>query len=124
MPLDEGYPIKCVYAYIEDVFPADGQEEEFYIVSVSREGTIHHEETEAPIIPLEQTVEELSMLYGAPSALIGRRVRIEYTGRDYTSGVARVVADSIPGGGTQMNKIESRGFRYAVPGSGGGGFSP
>lgn len=119
MALDTNVPIKCTYGFIEDIFPASGLEEEFYIIKVILEATVYHEACEAPMIPMEQTVEELSALYGPPSALIGRRVRIEYTGRDYKSGVARVVADRIPGGGTEMNQINSRGFRYAVPGSGG-----
>lgn len=119
MALDTGVPIKCTYGYIDDIFPAEGLEEEFYIIKVSLESSVHPTSSEVPMIPIEQTVEELSALYGPPSALIGRRVRIEYTGRDYTSGVARIVSDIVPGGGTAMNQINSRGFRYAVPGKGG-----
>lgn len=119
MALDPNVPIKCTYGHITEVFPADGVEEEYYIVQVSLENSVLQDETEVPMIPIEQTVEELSALYGPPSAIIGRRVRIEYTGRDYKSGIARIVSDLIPGGGTQMNKIKSRGFKYAVPGKGG-----
>ena len=87
MVIEEGVPIKSMYGYIQEVWQTDQDEDEYYIVRVSREGGIGVVDTNLPVIPLEQTVEELSSLYGPPSALIGRRVRVIYTGRDFTDGV-------------------------------------
>ena len=115
--LDEGIPIKCVYGYITNIYLAEGEEDEYYVVGVEREGTTAPDGTPYPTIPMEQTVEELSSLYGPPSSLVGRRVRVDYTGRTFHSGIARVVSERFPGGGTNMNELPGRGFRYAIPGS-------
>jgi len=118
--MDYGYVVKVVYGYITDIYTGDEEEEQddYYIVQIQRENTVNPTNSDYEYIALEQTPEELAALYGAPSDLIGKRVRVDYTGRDFRSGTARIVADVVPRGGQSLTEIESRGFRYAVPGEG------
>jgi hypothetical protein len=117
MPLTEEVPIKCMYGYIHDVMSSDNEKtrNEYYIVRVIVEG-IEVIDTNIAAIPLEQTAEELTALYGPPESLIGRRVRIDYTGDNFADGVARVVAPIIPNEGQAMNDSKTRGFQYALAG--------
>lgn len=109
--------IKFIYGYIRDVLQIENQE--IYTVRISTEDTMEEIDSNLSAIPLDQTPEELSSLYGPPSSLIGRRVRVEYTSNSYADGVARIVADFEMRDQTSFNTNKTRAFRYAVAGGGG-----
>lgn len=104
------------YGYVVGVGSTD--ENPRYLVLVKKE--FSYGVDGAPVlIPVEEPAEVLASTYGRPEDLIGQRVRVEYFGTNWRTGVARIVPSrdipSRPG----LTDIPSRGFRYAVAGGGG-----
>lgn len=104
------------YGYIVGVGSPD--ESPRYLVLVRKE--FSHGIDGAPVlIPVEEPAEVLASTFGRPEDLIGQRVRVEYFGSNWRTGVARIVpgrdVPSRPG----LTEIPGRGFRYAIAGSGG-----
>lgn len=114
--LNSSSELKFVYGYITEVSEIENQS--FYVVKVRTENSLASFETSVPMIPLDQTPEELSSLYGPPSALLGRRVKVEFTGANFSSGVAKIVTGSRLRDETGFNTNKTRPFRYAVAGGG------
>jgi hypothetical protein len=114
--LEEDTRISAIYGHIIDVLSINGQD--FYIPLVALERTVFGVDSQSHYIPLDETDAQLAATYGTPRDLKGNRVRIEYYGQKWNSGVARIV----PGRGRQpsgnITEIPSRGFRYAVAGGG------
>jgi len=96
----------------------EDQDDTYYIAIVAKEMNSLQADSQLAIMPIGHTIEELSSLFGEPSDLIGRRVRIEYRGGNWRTGMCRLAAPVVQGSvGTAM-EVPSRGFRYAVAGGG------
>lgn len=91
-----------------------------YRAAVARERTRNTASQDWHLLPFDQTVEELRSLYGDPQDLIGLRVRIEYYGTNWTLGRIRIVSPKGLETRSSGSEFNNRGFRYAVPGEGGG----
>jgi hypothetical protein len=116
--------VKAEYGYIVDIIaPSPEEDNQYYIAEVAKENSALPSDIYTAIVHMEQTPQELASLYGTPRDLIGLRVRIDYTGNDFRSGVARVVSGRAPTAMGGFTEVRSRGFRHARPGTQGGGFS-
>lgn len=104
------------YGYIIDIVSVG--EARFFTAMISRERTFRDHLADATVMSLEQTSEELIATYGSPEDLIGLRVRIDYVGNNWTKGIAKVVGSYTPQDIGHSTDIDSRGFRYAIPGRG------
>jgi hypothetical protein len=93
-------------------------EDRYYKVLVALEGARAGQAVKnARVVTIEEPGEHLAATFGEPEDLIGRRVRIEYTGGNWWRGVARVIPQQNEALGESLD-LPSRGFRYAVAGGG------
>jgi hypothetical protein len=108
--------IKAIYGYIMEVLNIE--EEDYYIPLVALENHALPVDTQCHYIPLDETPEQLASNYGEPRDLIGLRVRVEYYGTRWRTGVARIVPGRTRRPVGTATEIPSRGFRFAVAGGG------
>jgi len=108
--------LNTIYGHIIDIFTTG--EDDYYVPLVTLESSSFPAETNIAFVPLDESNEQLAATYGSPRDIIGLRVRIEYRGIQWMSGIARIAPekDRVPVG--NATSIPSRGFRYAVAGGG------
>ena len=114
--VEEDTRIHSIFGHIVEIASID--EEDQYLVLVLPEGAILSAEFYAAFLPLEDRPDILASNYGTPRDLIGRRVRIDYYGLDWTKGLARIITNrrvESPGNTIEM---PARSFRFAVAGGG------
>jgi hypothetical protein len=109
--------LQTVYGHIVEMLNLDDQD--FYMPLVVLEQSSFAPGSSLNYIPLDDTPEQLAANYGAPRDLIGLRVRIEYFGNSWRTGVAKVVSGRSRQPVGNLTEVPSRGFRYAVAGGGG-----
>lgn len=102
------------YAYIVGI--AATEEEPRYMVLVKKEFCLGSVSEQPAIVPMEEPPEVLAASFGRPEDLIGQRVRIEYFGSNWKTGIARIVTGRDIPSRPNLTDIPSRGFRYAVAG--------
>lgn len=115
--VEQDRKIKSVYGYILDILNMN--DEPYYIALVGPEETYYPVDTQCEYIPLEESPTRLASAYGPPEALIGLRVRVEYYGMRWRTGVARIVPGRNPEATGNLSEMPTRGFRFAVAGGGG-----
>jgi len=108
--------IRAVYGHVVDILRQN--DDEFYIPLVALEGSMLPADLMCHYIPMEEPEEQLAASYGEPANLIGLRVRVEYYGINWRSGVARVVPSRSRRPVGNLTEVPTRGFRYAVAGGG------
>jgi hypothetical protein len=114
--LEEDKTISAVYGYIIDILSIDDQD--FYIPLVAPERTVFSADSQSHYIPLDEHFGQLAATYGSPRDLKGLRVRVEYYGTKWNTGVARIVVDRNRQPVGNSMEVPSRGFRFAVAGGG------
>jgi hypothetical protein len=114
--VEQNRSINAIYGHIINTLDID--EQQYYIALVALEETSFDIDLQCSYIPLEESHEQLSANYGSPRDLIGLRVRVEYYGSSWKTGVAHIVPERNrqPVGNT--TEIPARGFRFAVAGGG------
>jgi len=118
------HSVRIVYGYIVDMVGIDGPYDEesedpvYYLPLVAKEDDNYHFEVTTSPLRFADPPDMLAMNYGTPSDLIGRRVKIEYTGNHWEAGVCTVVEGRRISTAQSILEVPSRGFRYAPPGSG------
>lgn len=114
--IEQDRRIKAIYGHIIDVLNMN--DNPYYIVLVGPEETYYPVDTQCEYIPLEESPSRLAAAYGEPSELIGLRVRVEYYGMRWRTGVARIVSGRNPEPTGNLTEVPTRGFRFAVAGGG------
>jgi len=109
--------IRAIYGHIVDMLNMDDQD--YYIALVAPEESNFSVDIMSHYIPIDESTESLAANYGPPEDLIGLRVRVDYYGTAWRSGVAHIVPsrNRVPPGNT--SEMPRRGFRFAIAGGGG-----
>jgi hypothetical protein len=113
----ENLAVNTIYGHIVGILPNE-EEEIRYIAMVAPDRTNLPATTQIRPLPLEDHDQTLASNFGRPSDLIGMRVRIEYYGSNWESGIARIVPPRERQPVGNLSEVPSRGFRFAVAGGG------
>ncbi len=114
--VEQSRSLNAIYGHIVEILTIDDRD--YYIPLVVPEETIFPVDTQSEYIPLEENAGSLSSNFGKPRDLIGLRVRVEYYGARWRTGVARIISPRRPAATGNESEVPSRGFRFAVAGGG------